>query len=152
MQNGHVESFHRRAISASTGHAARSMVGGCTTTVNDRILRSAINPEERVCLHRKRTLLTVLTWFRRLGVWPCVVAPLRFGIYELLVIVLGELEVSIDIAATETEIQDSLLCIVCGREKHLRFEWQPGHWIFTPPLWQPDLQEKDSREATPQSG
>jgi hypothetical protein len=80
------------------------------------------------------------------------VAALRFRINELLVIVLGELEVSIDIAATEAQIQDALLCIVCGREKHLRFDWQPGHWIVTPPLWQPDLQEKDSREVTPQSG
>jgi len=50
------------------------------------------------------------------------VAALGFGSEEVLVIVIGELEVSIDVSAAETQVQDAQFGIVCDREKHLRFK------------------------------
>src|SRR5690348_5526751 len=45
-----------------------------------------------------------------------------FGTQELLVIVVRKSEVSVDIAATESQVQSALVGVVCHREKHLRFK------------------------------
>jgi hypothetical protein len=46
----------------------------------------------------------------------------RHGMLDLNRVIFGKLEVLIDIAATESQVQNAGVGIVCDREKHLRFE------------------------------
>src|SRR5271156_4649049 len=50
-----------------------------------------------------------------------------FGVEESLILPGGKLEVAVNVAALESQVQDLRFLIVGDRREHFRFDRQPGH-------------------------